>query len=155
VRLAGGIDQAGAYKQLSIIAQVHSRIRAYLYGKEKRIDVDKRYDLLGQGRVGGWILVREVGIFARLGMAEQGVRAYAVLKSQHDDHYVYSLGTRSPFVKFPLMQIYEACNRAEGIGSTEIDRWGGSTNRGGSPRSRGSRLTPVELVKVIDECLSK
>ena len=77
-----------------------------------------------------------------------------ILKGEQDGVFHWSLGKKSPFVDFPLGVIYDACNKAEGIGEDESDRWGGSSNRGGSPSKRGSRLSPEPLAKVINRTLN-
>lgn len=154
-RASGELYRAKPTDMLRIIREVHGRIRSYLFGRQKRVEVDKRYEDLVEPRPESYAVVREIGVFARLKMAKDGIRAYAILKAEQDGVLHWSLGKKSPFVDFDLPSIYDACNEAEGIGEVEGDRWGGSSNRGGSPRIRGSRLTPERLAEVIDRTLGE
>ncbi|MEA3248816.1 MAG: hypothetical protein U9Q03_00465 [Patescibacteria group bacterium] len=153
-RTSGELYRAKPADMLRIIDKVHRRIHAYLFGRQKKVKVDRKFEDLVQPRPKTYAVVREIGVFARLKMAEESIRAYAVLKAEYGGMYHWSLGKKSPFVDFPLGDIYDACNRIEGIPVDAIDRWGGSSNRGGSPRDRGSRLTPEQLAEVIDGCLA-
>ena len=67
--------------------------------------------------------------------------------------FVYSIGRRSQYVRFPLQEIFFALNVAEprrGGFTVPGPGWGGSTIIGGSPRDGGSRLTWEQIVEVID-----
>lgn len=152
-RMSGELYRAKPEDMLRIIDDVHRRIRAYLFGRQKRIEVSRRFDDLIDPRPERYAIVREIGVFARMKMAEEGIKAYAILKGEQDGIYYWSLGKKSPFVDFPLGEIYDACNEAEGIGEDESDRWGGSSNRGGSPSKRGSGLSPESLAAIIDRTL--
>ena len=60
----------------------------------------------------------------------------------------------APFIRFPVVRIYEALNSAENL--TEHDNcWGGSPIIGGSPRKTGSRLAPDKIEKIINDCIKQ
>ena len=62
------------------------------------------------------------------------------------DRYAYALWRRSEYIAwFPVPAILAALNVAEGLAPDAADGWGGAETVGGSPRGRGSRLTPAEV----------
>jgi len=154
-RISGDLVHASPEDMLRIIDEVHGRIRCSLFGRQQRIRPDRRFEDLVLPRPEAFAVVRELGVFARLKMAEEGILAYAVLKAEHDGTYHWSLGKASPFIPMDLGTVYDVCNRIEGIAEGDSDRWGGSRNRGGSPRIRGSKLSPDELAAIIDEAICR
>lgn len=48
-------------------------------------------------------------------------------------------------------------NKVEGSklleGEDTLDKWGGGDTIGGSPRVRGSRITPEEIGEIIETCV--
>ncbi len=147
VRMSGELLRMAGKDMLVILEEVHARIKSFLFGRAKRVELDRSYDLLIASD--SWSLVREKGVFARMKMVEDGIRAYALIKGERDGRFHYSLGKKALFNPLSLTEIYRACNEAEGIGEDETDRWGGGTNRGGSPPERGSGLSPDELARII------
>lgn len=150
-RLGGRLRQLDGNGMHALVTDIHRRIRATLFGRGKELALNKEFETLSENT--GWRFVREIGAQARTGMAERGVRAYVVLKAEHEGRRDYSVGRLSSIVPFPLPLIFAALNEAEGIGEDEIDRWGGSRIVGGSPRQRGSGLAPDEITAVIEECI--
>lgn len=150
-RLAGTLRELDGEGMHSLMSEVHHRIAASLFGHGKDLAPNKEFELISEQD--GWHFVREIGAQARTGMAEQGVRAYVVLKFADEGRYDYSIGRLSSIVPFPLRLIYSALNEAEGIDDDEIERWGGSRIIGGSPRMQGSRLTPEQVITVVESCL--
>jgi len=138
----------------NIIETIGSRIDQYVLGQGQKMAPDTRFDMLHQGT--GWVLVREVGPAARTKLFVQGAYAFATVREERPDGtYHYSLGKMSPFVDFPIEELYAELNRREGISDDCTDRWGGSNTIGGSPRKRGSRMNPGQLAAVIEEFLKR
>lgn len=67
-----------------------------------------------------------------------------------DGRWAYVLGCTSPFVPFDVHALLRTLNEAEGAGKA---RWGGSDLVGGSPRVRGSKLSPREVERIINGLL--
>lgn len=153
LRAKGQLGTLNAAEMEALILRMHRRIRAALFGRVKEISVDTEFERLEEH--GGWVLVRETGRQARLGMAEAGIKAFVTVMEAGEGRWRYALGRLSHFIPFPLGELYEALNAAEGIGRRDVDRWGGSENSGGSPRKAGSSLTPEMVGAVIDGCLDK
>jgi hypothetical protein len=60
----------------------------------------------------------------------------------------------SPFVYFPIEEIYKRLNAAEGRLHGSRDAWGGSDTVGGSPRLSHSRLKPGEVERIINAAVA-
>jgi hypothetical protein len=141
----GELDSAG---MKALVEKMHRRIRKAIFGRVKEVALDTRYEILASFE--GWKLVRENGLNARMGMAEDGIQAFASLVESGEGSYRYSLIRLSRFVPFPIPLFYDDLNGAEGIQDDAPDRWGGSETCGGSPRQAGSRLPPERLAAIIN-----
>ena len=154
-RMSGQIDRRddqSPRRFRSVIDDVTHRIEQHVIGGGGELPIDARYERIGGGQ--GWALVREIGAQARTGLFADGIRAYVAARPRDDGRWSYTVGRMSPFVRFRLEAIYDTCNAAEGAGentSMDGDTWGGSDTVGGSPRIRGSRISPDELSRLIDE----
>jgi hypothetical protein len=146
-RVSGEIDKRDAASFRSVIEDVSRRIEQHIVGQGGEVNIDTRFDRLGGGR--GWALVREVGAQAKTGLFAEGIRAYVSARERPDGRWTYVVGRMSPFVRFDLAAIYKACNAVDGGDTADV--WGGSNTVGGSPRVRGSAMSPEELAKVVDE----
>lgn len=136
-----------------VVDSIGTRIHAYILGKGDKVIPDTRYEILHQAT--GWVMIREIGNYARTGLFNAGNYAFvSVRDGVEKQNHRYSLGKMSPFVEFPLLEIYEELNRREGIPADAEDRWGGSNTIGGSPRQAGSPINPGQLVAIIEEFLS-
>jgi hypothetical protein len=152
-RLSGSLHRFSGEEMLRVIYSVHERLRSFLFGhggqKEK---LDYRYEVLVQHET--WSMVREVGLDARLGMARDGIRAFVSYLGEDNGRHRYTLGRRIQSVPFPVRKILECLNAAEGVPSKMVlGRWGGGSNRGGSPRAKGSRLNPEEVETIVEDCV--
>lgn len=152
VRAEERLHELGTEGMREVIEKMHRRIRKALFGKVREVTLDTEFEIVAQ--YPRWCLVREVGQQARIGMAEKGVEAFVTVLAANEGGHRYSLGRLSLFIPFPLVNFYEELNRAEGIASDDPDRWGGSRTCGGSPRIRGSRLSPPEVAEVINHFLA-
>ncbi|MBU1915685.1 hypothetical protein KKC47_00975, partial [Patescibacteria group bacterium] len=155
-RLLGELHHLSGESMLEIIRAVHERIRLFLFGHGQQKDkLDYSYELLAKHEI--WSMIRETGSDARLGLARDGIRAFvSYLGEDGGGYHRYSIGRRIQSVPFPVREILECLNEAEGIRpQTALGRWGGGSNRGGSPRIRGSKLTPSEVETVVENCIQR
>jgi hypothetical protein len=133
----------GQYR--SVIRDVERRIADHLIGRGESIRLDLRYNTIGGGK--DWKMIQEVGKDGRVGALIDGVDAYVSVQQQ-DSTWRYTIGRRSEFIPFDVPMLIEKLNEAEG---NEDDRWGGATIIGGSPRVGGSRLTPAQVERIIND----
>jgi hypothetical protein len=136
-----------------IIDAVGERINRHIDGHGERIELDTEFKPRGGGN--GWTLVEEVGCDARAAVYHSGVKAFIAFREQSPEDtaagvFRYSIGKISPFISFPISDLYDELNRAEGISPDSLDRWGGSDIIGGSPRAKGSTLSPPEVERIIN-----
>jgi hypothetical protein len=151
-RTDGSIYSMSKKEMQDILRSVCARIDAAIDGRAEKIELDTRYEKIGGGP--GWQLINEEGPYARTKLFSEKIKAYVALVENREDAYAYTIGKMSPFVMFPLERIYGALNKAEGLFSQD-NCWGGSTIIGGSPRKTGSRLSPEQIQKVINDCIKK
>jgi hypothetical protein len=142
-----GLDADG---MAGVIHEVHQRIEKFLSGQGETMPLLGDYKVLGGGH--GWTLVELDHQHARQKMVEAGVKAAVELFARQGDRYVYAVWRRSEYiVDFPVADILRALNRAEGYPADDVHGWGGSENVGGSPRGKGSRLTPAQVELVVNQ----
>jgi len=68
----------------------------------------------------------------------------------------YTIRQIDPFLDGSLENIYEKLNFMDpAVKCRTQDRWGGSTDIGGSPRDRGTQLTPEEIAEGCQEAFQK
>ncbi|MFA6603825.1 MAG: hypothetical protein WCT10_03190 [Patescibacteria group bacterium] len=152
-RANGKLRELDAKGMETIVKEMHRRIRLTLFNGSTEVDVDTDYDVVSEHD--GWVMVRERGEAARIGMAENKVKAFVSIIAESADRRHYTIGRLSQFILFPIPKLYDDLNKAEGLGSEAKHRWGGSDTIGGSPREVGSCLTPDEVAAVIDRRLAK
>jgi len=151
-RVSGKLHELDAKGMERIVKEMHRRIGLSLFNGAKEVDVDTSFEVLAEFPV--WSLIREIGEAARVGMAAQRIKAFVSLIGGTDGRFHYTIGRLSQFIPFPLPRLYEALNKAEGIGPEAAHRWGGSDTIGGSPREVGSSLTPDQVKEVVIRCLA-
>jgi hypothetical protein len=135
-----------------ILREVHGRIERFLAGTGASLPVIGNYHRIGGGH--GWVLVEIDHQHARQKMIEAGIRAAVELYSRPGEPYLYSVWRRSEYiVDFPVAEILARLNDVEGL--APADGWGGSENVGGSPRGRGSSLSPVEVEAVVNSVVAR
>jgi hypothetical protein len=129
-----------------IIDAVLERISLHSLGQGQLQKPDTRYNVIGGGR--DWKLVEEIGGDARTRMRAEGICAFVSYRGEEKGRYIYSIGNLIPYGGFDLTLLYQKLNQVEDLRGNEV--WGGSDNCGGSPRERGSRLCPKDLVELIE-----
>ncbi|MBI4121867.1 MAG: hypothetical protein HY461_00895 [Parcubacteria group bacterium] len=145
-RLSGELDRKDPAAYVSVVTDVGNRIMAHITGHGSAIPLDVRYDRIGGGQ--GWAMINEIGAQGRTGAFSDGIRAYLSVRERPNGGFTYTLGRMSPFVHFNVPKILARLNEAEGSTS---DRWGGGDTIGGSPRVGGSKLSPDEVARIIEE----
>lgn len=151
-RVSGRIGVMDAAEMYGVIQGVCANIDRYTLGKGSELVLDTSYDVLGGNGV--WKLIRETGPYAKTGLFADGGKAYVSLICEQDGVYRYSIGKMSPYIRFPVEDLYQIFNVAEGIPADAADRWNGSDTVGGSPRIAGSTLKPADVERIINELLS-
>ncbi len=137
-----------------IIREVHERIERFLQGTSDSLPLVGDYRQIGGGT--GWILVDVDHQNARRKMVEAGIRAGVELYARNKDRYLYAVWRRSEYiVDFPVLEILQELNRAEGLSPEKGPSWGGSENVGGSPRGVGSRLAPAQVEEVVNSVVER
>lgn len=153
VRLSGELDRKDAAVYRGVVGDVENRILRHLTGAGEEIPLDIRYERLGGGS--GWAMIQEVGAQAKTGVLSDGICAYVSVRPRPEGRWTYTVGRMSLFIDyFKVPAILDALNAAEGTAG-KPDRWGGGDTIGGSPRVAGSKLTPCEVEKIVNEVVAK
>ena len=147
-RQSGKLFAASGAEMANIIAAVGQRISEYVVGRGQQLPLDLRLERIGGGT--GWALIREIGSAARTELYQTGCRAFVAANEVGEGLFKYSIGKMSPFIPFPIVELYDVLNKAEGIADTNKDRWGGGDIIGGSPRRAQSKLSPAEIEQIIN-----
>ncbi|MEK7641215.1 MAG: hypothetical protein AAB389_04445 [Patescibacteria group bacterium] len=152
-RKAGKISKMTGKEMLALIKAVGKRITRYVAGRSGKIPSDTRYKTLYVGK--GWAMIREIGREGRLIACEKYGGACVTARQDPENkdvsHYVFL--RMSPFVCFPIPDIYKEYNKRESIklGLKKPGKHcGGSNTIGGSARRKGSRQTPEEVTKLVE-----
>jgi hypothetical protein len=145
-RLQGALDRFDVGDYRRVIDAVTRRIGEHVAERGGANVLDTRFERLGGSE--SWALVREIGASARSGMVAAGIRAYVSVRPRADGAWSYTVARVSPFVPFDVQHIFARLNEAEPPGQ---GRWGGSSLVGGSPRLKGSTLTPREVERIVSE----
>lgn len=150
-RSSGRIGRMRSEDMRSLIEQTADRITLLCDGKAGEVTLESEYEEIGGGS--RWRMIREHGPFARTRLYAEGVRAFVAVRERGDECYENTVGRMSPFINFPILQIYDLLNEAEGT-ATANDRWGGSDTIGGSPRLQGSRLSPAVVEEIVEAAIN-
>ena len=148
-RSSGELDKKNSDSYKSVLEDVWRRIEAHLVGRGKKIKLDTKYT-----RIGGdhrFVVAREIGAHARMGIIGDGFNIYVSVRDLPDDSWAYVIG-KTAFAPLNLEDAEHLLNEAEGrIGSN--NRWGGGNLVIGSPRIGGSKQTPEEVAAIIKHIL--
>ena len=136
-----------------VITDVHHRLDQFVMGRAQSVPCSGEFERIGGGH--GWIFAEVTHQTAREKMVASGVRAAVELFGKHETpegtRYLYSVWRRSEYVVgFPVQEILAACNRVEGYQPVDPNGWGGAENVGGSPRGKGSKLSPAEVERIVN-----
>ncbi|MEF2175961.1 MAG: hypothetical protein V3575_05790 [Candidatus Absconditabacteria bacterium] len=148
-RLSGIVNSLENDSTLKIIERVCDRIDLYLNGNAKEIDLDTRYEVIGDFKWG--TVFQEIGTYSKLKLINDGKEFLISFIKNQDGTYRYTLLKKSPFIPISLDSLYEKLNLIESKDKMSFDCWGGSNIVGGSPRISGSKITPKEMIQIVDE----
>lgn len=148
-RSQGGLSKGNSDDFKKVIDEVGTRIMAFYVGNSKFVELDTRYEKIGGGK--GWIMVKEIGQHARAAMFNDNITAFVSVRELPNGRYAYVYGKTSQYIQFPIDKIIQTANALENC--PPDDAHGGSDIVGGSPRKSGSKLTPDELTKMINDLL--
>lgn len=139
LRKSGGLAQATPEVMLDNLEAVIARLNRYLMGEGEEVELDTRHQILFDSP--RFKIVDEIGgNEARYYLFNKGMNAFISLVARRsDDRFVYTVGRRSRYIRFPVIQLYDDFNAAEGL--TRETGWNGSDIIGGSSRLNGSGLS--------------
>jgi len=135
-----------------LINTISDRITLFTENKSHSIEIEADPVIIGGGP--DWKMIAETSGYGRTKIYASGTSAFVGMRKRNDGNYTYVLGKMSPFIPFPLIQIYKTLNEAENLESAH-NLWGGSDIIGGSPRKTGSRLSPQEVEQIINNVILK
>ncbi len=144
-RTSGGLETQNPAAYEAVITDVELRLLQLVAGKGHRVHLDTRFERIGGGA--GWSMVREIGAQARTGIYSEGIRAFVSVRERADGRWTYVIGKMSPFIPLDLLSLVQDLNEEEGL---TTDRWGGGNIIVGSPRARGSSISPERISKLVD-----
>lgn len=138
------------------MSYVEHRIWDVLAGRGGTTTLDTSWETIKPGS--GWLMVRETGSQARIGMYASGVRAFISCRARQGPRdptrHDYVVGRMSEFIPFPVGRVLMALSETEpeavwGGGSSEM------TNIGGSHRVLGSSLPPEQVFEIVESLLTR
>jgi hypothetical protein len=169
-----------AYGVAQVLFEQHSRIRSFLMGHGETARAHTESETLYDGK--GWMLIRELGPFARLkAFQDRHLEGIVVLKGESEHGYRYSAVRGSRYCTFPLPLLTDVLNRCE----TRLERessealvtslksntstfwrdlaetppsqrnpWGGGNGVIGCLRQHGSLIPPSVMGVLIDQFMT-
>ena len=154
-RAADRIHGMTGQEMALMLEEVGARITSFVSSSGEQRELDTRY--VEHGKNNGWSLIQEIGSEGRNGFFHDGGKAFISFRQNTEQRgvYAYTISRLSPYIDFPITEIYSELNKAEGIQDGSPNSWGGSEIIGGSPRSTGSRLTPNQILNILNDYLSK
>ncbi len=153
LRKSGALAQANETVLADNLDAVMNRLNRLLMGQAEEVELDTRHVILYNGA--DFKVVDEIGgNEARYYLYSKGMNAFiSIVARRPDGNMVVSVGRRSRFIPFPIRQLYEDFNRAEGLAPDK--GWDGSDIIGGSPRATGTSLTWEKLRDIALERLAR
>ncbi len=137
----------------NLIYNVLYRIDKYLERKGDKIELDTRYEKIWWGE--NWSMIIEQWPHARWVFFHDGIKAFVSFVDENEGCFTYSIWRISPYINFPIVELYKVLNEAEWIENWCADCWGGSNIIWGSPRKNWSYLKPSELETIINDFMEK
>lgn len=150
---SGELYQMESKDMKYLIYAILYRIDKYLEKKWQKIELDTRYAKIWWGK--NWSMIIEQWPHARWVFAHNGIKAFVSFVDDNEWSFTYSIWKISPYIDFPIVELYEVLNEVEWIKKGSTDCWWGSNIIWGSPRQTGSYLKPKELESVINEFIEE
>ncbi len=153
LRKSGNLASASAEVLRDNLEAMNARFEQFLMGGAEEIGADTRHEILHKSSQGYWLVNEIGGTDAREFLFSKGMDAYiSVVAKRPDGARVITVGRRSRYIPFPVNELFEVYNEAEGL--SRENGWNGSDIVGGSPRRTGTRLTDNQIVELTDRYLS-
>ena len=154
LRKSGKLSNADESVMRACIEAVNSRINQYMMNQSGRVQLDGRHEILHESEFGYKIINEIGGNDARYLLFSQGLDSFISLVAERPDgRNVWTVGRRSRYIPFPVTELYDVYNQAEGF--TRQDGWNGSDIIGGSSRMHGSGLKWEDLRDLTDGHLKR
>ncbi|MSR85849.1 hypothetical protein EXS74_00470 [Candidatus Woesearchaeota archaeon] len=150
-RFEGRLSGLNAQGMKTIMESVHARIDKYVIDDAQESVLEGEYKRVGGGK--SWALVKENGPAARMSLYNDGINAFVSFFDNGNGTWRYMYGRRSAWVDFPILRLYPLLNKIDPCGISEGNRHAGSDTIGGSPRKTGSKISPQDLEKILNERL--
>ena len=153
LRKSGKLAQASEEILLDNLEAVIGRLNRYLMGQGEEADLDIRHEILYDSPQ--FKIVDEIGgNEARYYLFSRGMNAFISIVAKRDDgRLVCTVGRRSRYIRFPVVNLYDDFNSAEGL--TKENGLNGSDIIGGSSRLLGTGLSWQTLCDITIERLKK
>ncbi|PIN89467.1 hypothetical protein COU60_03670 [Candidatus Pacearchaeota archaeon CG10_big_fil_rev_8_21_14_0_10_34_76] len=154
LRKSGALASANEAVICSTLESMTGRIDQLVMGQAEKRELDTRHEILYDSP-SGFKIVNEIGgSEARYFLFSQGLDAYISLVAiRPDNRNVWTVGRRSPYIPFPINELFGVYNALEGL--PEGEGWGGSNIVGGSSRKHGSGLSWEQLAEATVGHLQK
>ena len=154
LRSSGSLAHADATVIRDNLEAVLARITQFMMGQGGERELDTRHEILYASPRGFKIINEIGGNEARYFLFSQGLDAFiSLVATRPDGRMVWTVGKRTPYAPFPVSELYDVYNHAEGLSSE--DGWNGSNLIGGSSRLHGSRLDHQQLAALTEDHLTK
>lgn len=150
-RVSGILTNIDSSGMEEIIQHVGERISQHTLGRGEKLELDTKYEIIWWGK--NWKMLIEEWFYARSALTSSWIYAFVSVKELWNWKYLYSLGKISPFVSFPIQELFRVLNEAEWISESNQNKWWWSDTIGGSPRDGGSNLSPEKLEEIINKYL--
>lgn len=153
LRKSGALASASPQVLLDNLEATIGRLSQYMMGQGKEVHLDTRHEILFDSP--RFKIVDEIGgNDARYYLYGQGMNAFiSIVARRPDGKFVYTVGRRSQYIRFPVRKLYDDFNKAEGL--THENGWNGSDIIGGSSRLLGSQLTWEQLRDITQKRLKE
>lgn len=136
LRKSGDLAKATTEVMQASLEAVLGRLNKFLMNQAEESELDLRHTILYDSP--HYKIVDEIGgNEARYHLFSQGMNAFvSLVATRPDGRYVYTVGRRSRYIPFPVEDLYDDYNAAEGL--TRENGWNGSDIVGGASRLLGS-----------------
>lgn len=143
LRKSGALASANEQVMRDNLDAVMKRLDMAMMGQAEEVNLDIRREILFDDP--RFKIVNEIGgNEARYQLFSEGMNAFISIVAQRPDgRMVVSVGRRSQYIPFPVVELYGDFNEAEGF--EPPNGWGGSTIVGASSRAKGTGLTWQQL----------
>lgn len=152
-RTSGQLKSMSPEQMTTLITDIGKRISQHITNTGEKLSLDLTHKIVGGGK--DWVLAKETSKSIKAAIFHAGHDAYISYRENQNGTYTYTLGKLSDYILFPIEDLYAVLNEAEDITKDNLDRWGGSSLIGGSPRAAGSKLTPKQVEQIVNDYLEK